>query len=154
MESGHSNIRSTPYDAYLWVRNLTQVIQIVTECYVLELEWIGPVVLKHSHHLFAHPLHLHSHNGNCILSTMETEPTIYSLLLYPLKPVTWQTPLHCSWHCWAEQLNKHKDQTLDFSTFDPRMERRRGLDSSQFLPSLPMYLPVIIEKFFEYVLLY
>ena len=37
---------------------MEQLNQLCAHVCSLELEWVAPVVLKHSHDLLAHPLHL------------------------------------------------------------------------------------------------
>ena len=45
-------------NGYLWFRNLGQLLEAVTERNMTKLERVRPILLKHSHHLFTHPLHL------------------------------------------------------------------------------------------------
>ena len=45
-------------NGYLRFRNLGQLLKAVTERNMTKLERVRPILLKHSHHLFTHPLHL------------------------------------------------------------------------------------------------
>ena len=45
-------------NGYLRFGNLGQLLEAMTERNMTKLERVRPILLKHSHHLFTHPLHL------------------------------------------------------------------------------------------------